>query len=80
MDRMMVTAGSLTESRKAIDWCARDARLVTTVGCHPTRAGEFDQHEGGPEAYLEGLMQLAKEGAASGKVVAIGECGLGTWH
>ena len=99
MDRMMVTAGSLAEARKAIDFCSRDpARLFTTVGCHPTRfvrvhsevgpvcrscdrargrrASEFDAHEGGPEAYLEGLMALAKEGAAYGAVVAIGECGL----
>lgn len=48
--------------------------LFSTVGCHPTRSNEFDKH-GDPDKYLSDLIELAK---SSEKVVALGECGLGT--
>ena len=53
------------------------ARLFCTVGVHPTRCGEFDSHPGGPDGLQAELTAVLKEGQALGKVVAVGECGLG---
>jgi hypothetical protein len=52
-------------------------RLFCTAGVHPTRCSELDVHPEGPEAYIAELMDVIKEGKDSGKLVAIGECGLG---
>lgn len=52
-------------------------RLFCTVGCHPTRATEPEEHPGGPSAYFEEMRAIAQEGTKAGKVVAVGECGLG---
>jgi TatD DNase family protein len=63
----------------AVMLCLNLQGLFATVGCHPTRSTEFDKHPGGPEAYLQELDTLV--GAhlhGKGRVVAIGECGLGT--
>lgn len=76
VQRIIITAGSLPEARTALSLATTDDRLFCTVGCHPTRCKAFDEHPGGPAAYLEELWQLVQEAAPSGKVVAIGECGL----
>ncbi|GIL53311.1 hypothetical protein Vafri_8943 [Volvox africanus] len=76
LQRLIITAGSLTEARKALALAKTDDRLFCTVGCHPTRCGEFKSHAGGAEAYLQELLAVLREGQASGKVVAVGECGL----
>lgn len=59
--------------------------MYFTIGCHPTRSQEFDEHSAGPEGYKAALVAALKEHAATssaasgkgkGKAVAIGECGL----
>lgn len=53
------------------------------MGCHPCRANEFDSFEAGPNGYYSALESLIAAnlgnvgGGGKGKVVAIGECGLG---
>lgn len=51
-------------------------RLFCTVGVHPTRCREFEEHKGGAEAYLSELSAVVEDGLLDRKVVAIGECGL----
>ncbi|KAD1800788.1 hypothetical protein E3N88_42276 [Mikania micrantha] len=75
VDRIIVTGGSLEESKEALAIAETDARLFCTVGVHPTRCNEFDE-SGNPEKHFQALLSLAKEGVEKGKVVAIGECGL----
>nr|GMC88779.1 putative deoxyribonuclease TATDN1 [Ipomoea batatas] len=75
VDRIIVTGGSLEESKKALSIAESDARLFCTVGVHPTRCKEFDE-SWDPEKHFQELLLLAKEGVEKGKVVAIGECGL----
>ena len=74
---MIITGGSLHESKEALE-LARQLGFYATVGCHPTRSTQFDEFRGGPERYLEELDKLvAANIAGKGRVVAIGECGLG---
>eukprot|EP00887_Chlorella_sp_A99_P000630 scaffold5.g630.t1 len=76
VERIIITAGSLHEARAALALARTDERLFSTVGVHPTRCGKFESHPGGPQAYLEELEAVLREGAAEGKVVAVGEAGL----
>ncbi|CAG5015149.1 unnamed protein product [Parnassius apollo] len=69
--KMIITGGSLTDSKKAISMAQLDSRLFSTVGCHPTRCNEFVEN---PETYLDGLRDLIASNRD--KVVAVGECGL----
>eukprot|EP00898_Chlorokybus_atmophyticus_P001064 jgi/Chlat1/1959/Chrsp157S02269 len=75
VERIMITGGTLAESGEALESAESDARLYSTVGVHPTRTLELENAPDA-ESYLASLTKLAKEGAARGKVVAIGECGL----
>ncbi|KAF8560215.1 Mg-dependent DNase [Imleria badia] len=73
---MIITGGSLHESELALS-LAQQKGFYATVGCHPTRSREFDQHPGGPDAYLLALDKLIGDNLRpSGRVIAIGECGL----
>eukprot|EP00928_Gymnodinium_smaydae_P019703 TRINITY_DN17572_c0_g2_i1.p1 TRINITY_DN17572_c0_g2~~TRINITY_DN17572_c0_g2_i1.p1 ORF type:complete len:392 (-),score=83.98 TRINITY_DN17572_c0_g2_i1:163-1248(-) len=80
VERLMVTAGSLTETREAMDFCAAPEEgwpaLFFTVGVHPTRCGEFDAHPAGADAYMSELVEAGKAAAPSGRCAAVGECGL----
>ena len=74
---MIITGGSLHESREALE-LAKQLGFYATVGCHPTRSSQFDKFRGGPEKYLEELDKLiAANLTGVGRVVAVGECGLG---
>lgn len=78
--RIMVTAGTLEEATAALDFTAKydpsATFLASAVGVHPTRCNAFEEAGDGGAAYLASLMQVAKTGAATGRIVAIGECGL----
>jgi len=69
----MVTAGRLTEAKDALELIKKNDSLFTTVGCHPTRCGEFENGIE-PDQYYNKLLQIAQDN--KDKIVAIGECGL----
>lgn len=52
--------------------------LYSTVGLHPTRTSEMDEDPAGYLAQLSTLIESGNKGSkGKGRVVAIGECGLG---
>lgn len=71
MEKIIITAGTLDEAKRAIEICRTSPRLFTTVGVHPTRCNEL---EAGGESYLTDLLELIS--ANRDKIVAVGECGL----
>jgi len=73
LQKIIVTAGSLTETQEALKLTKLDDRLYTTVGVHPTRCGEFAA-SGDPESHLAALRDVID--ANRDRVVAVGECGL----
>ncbi|KAJ1567848.1 TatD DNase, partial [Nowakowskiella sp. JEL0078] len=79
VQKLIITGGSLCESKEALDLALTNDCLYSTVGCHPTRSNEFEEN---PEFYFNELLRLASgeygKSAApeKRKIVAIGECGL----
>jgi len=75
VSRNIVTAGCLREAQEALELSAKlnDFDIYTTVGIHPTRCGEFGDDF---DAVANSLVTILSNGIASGKIVAIGECGL----
>lgn len=74
VDKIIITGGSLSESREALDIAKTNDNLYSTVGCHPTRCTEFTNYKDGPDEYIKELKKLTATNKA--KVVAFGEMGL----
>ncbi|XP_044766607.1 putative deoxyribonuclease TATDN1 [Coccinella septempunctata] len=72
MSKIIITGGSLSDSRKAIEISQMDNRLFATVGCHPTRCCEFDELD--QSNYFQHMKELIETNR--NKVVALGEFGL----
>jgi TatD DNase family protein len=82
MRHMVLTAGTLEESREAVRRVRElrisnqtDCQLYCTVGVHPTRCMEFEEAESADEN-LEELLALVKDGMSDGVVASVGEIGL----
>ncbi|XP_055531776.1 deoxyribonuclease TATDN1 [Wyeomyia smithii] len=71
LQKIIVTCGSVSDYEPALQIVNQDERLFMTVGCHPTRCGEFEPN---PEGYFLSLCRQIEDNCS--KVVAIGECGL----
>ncbi|XP_003738865.1 putative deoxyribonuclease TATDN1 [Galendromus occidentalis] len=69
VEKIIITGGSLEDSRNALELAKSAENLFSTVGCHPTRCNDFEKDH----AYLDELIELAK---SSSKIVAVGEFGL----
>ncbi|CAI2179500.1 12980_t:CDS:2 [Funneliformis geosporum] len=76
VEKIIVTAGTLSEAHEALELVKNYDDLYMTVGCHPTRCREFEQDPEGPDEYYQKLLNLATSRESQDKIVAIGECGL----
>lgn len=77
VDRIITASGSVEESAQSRDMISgrvEKVDLYYTVGVHPTRSGVFNEET--RESVIESLKRLIEEGSATGRVVAVGECGL----
>lgn len=70
MQKIILTVGTIFDCEPAFKITETDERLYCTVGCHPTRCGEFLVDN----EYFNKLDQQIEE--HKDKVVAIGEIGL----
>lgn len=65
---MIVTAGTLEESREALKLAKAHPNLYSTVGVHPTRCSEFFGDGGDSEAHVAALAAVLEEGKELGNV------------
>jgi len=72
VEKIIVTGGSLQESRAALEISRTCDFLFSTVGVHPTRCKEFLHDE---EIHILQLQELLRDNQ-DGKIVAVGEFGL----
>ncbi|OQR99281.1 deoxyribonuclease TATDN1-like protein [Achlya hypogyna] len=73
VEKIIVTGGSLSESKEALRLARSHDNLHCTVGVHPTRCSEFLVD---PDGYMAALEEVCRDGMKDKKVVAIGEFGL----
>lgn len=71
VEKIILTVGTIFDCEPAFKLAENEDKLFCTVGCHPTRCGEFLVD---PDGYFNKLDQQIEEHI--GKVVAIGEIGL----
>lgn len=71
VEKMIITGGSLEDSKLAADLASQRPNLFSTVGCHPTRCMEFEED---PSGYQDQLLNIIRNNKDN--VVAIGEIGL----
>ncbi|OQS03089.1 deoxyribonuclease TATDN1 [Thraustotheca clavata] len=71
--KIIVTGGSLSESKEALRLAREHPNLHCTVGVHPTRCSEFLENA---EEYMNNLKEVCLDGMRDKKVVAVGEFGL----
>jgi TatD DNase family protein len=83
VDRIILTAGTVQESREAVvkarEWQKQypEINFSCTVGVHPTRCQqEFVDKNADDEAVLQELLDILRDGMLDGIVVAVGEIGL----
>jgi TatD DNase family protein len=76
LEKIVVTAGSLEESREALAIARSHPSLYCTVGVHPTRCSEFGTHPSERMRHTQQLLDIISDGMSDGKVVALGELGL----
>lgn len=73
---MICTSSNIAESNDLLSFCnsfPENSGLFCTIGIHPTRAAEMQSD---PDETIRKLRLLIDQGIESGKVVALGECGL----
>uniref|UniRef100_A0A7S2KCX0 TatD related DNase n=1 Tax=Leptocylindrus danicus TaxID=163516 RepID=A0A7S2KCX0_9STRA len=77
--KIVVSAGSLSESREALELARSKDGLYSTVGVHPTRCNELmDESSPGQvsDDLINSLIRICQDGMTDGTVRAIGELGL----
>jgi TatD DNase family protein len=73
LKKIVITAGTLEESKAALEMARSHPNLYCTVGVHPTRCTEFGDD---PVEHIAKLREIVQDGLRDNKVVALGELGL----